>query len=279
MKKIISLENVSYTYEDNEGEGTNALRGISLNVYEGEFVAILGHNGSGKSTLAKLINGLYLPGEGRVTVCGMDTSVEENIFPIRQSAGMIFQNPDNQLVATIVEEDIAFGLENLGIPSDEIRRRVDEVLKMVDMEKYAQSAPHMLSGGQKQRIAIAGIIAMKPRILVMDEPTAMLDPSGRRDVMDTVLALREQLGLTVVCITHFMEEAARAQRVVVMDGGKIAMEGAPKEIFSQVKKLKKIGLDVPAATELAQTLNSMGINIPIDILTPKELADSICRLL
>ena len=279
MKPIISLKNVSYTYEDNEGEGTNALCGVSLDIGENEFVAVLGHNGSGKSTLAKLLNGLYSPTDGKVIICGMDTSVEDNIFSIRQSAGMIFQNPDNQLVATIVEEDIAFGLENLGIPPAEIRARVDEALSMVRMERYSQSAPHMLSGGQKQRVAIAGIIAMKPRIIIMDEPTAMLDPSGRKEVMDTIFSLREKMDLTVVCITHFMEEAARAQRIVVMDGGEIAMEGTPKEIFRQVDRLKEIGLDVPAATELAQSLRANGVQLSDDILTPKELSEEICRLL
>lgn len=277
MNPMIEVQNVKYRYED--GDGSQVLEGVSLSVEQGEFVAILGHNGSGKSTLAKLLNALYIPTEGRVLVCGMDTADEENTFSIRQNAGMVFQNPDNQLVATIVEEDIAFGLENLGLEPHEIRERVDNALATVGMSAYAQSAPHMLSGGQKQRIAIAGVVAMQPRIIILDEPTAMLDPSGRKEVMQTVLRLNREMGITVVYITHFMEEAAQARRIVVMDGGTIAMQGPPRDVFSHVEQLKRIGLDVPWATELAYRLKEDGLNVNAKVLTAEELTEELCRLL
>ena len=253
---IIEVENVSFDYISRDEDGKEisrspVLKDISLSVPEGQFLAILGHNGCGKSTLAKHFNAILTPTAGKVTVAGIDTSDEERLFDIRQTVGMVFQNPDNQLVATIVEEDVAFAPENMGVPQPEIRRRVDEALKQVDMYEYRDHAPHQLSGGQKQRVAIAGVIAMQPKCIVMDEPTAMLDPKGRREVMNTIHALNKEKGITVVLITHYMDEAAQADRVVVMDGGKIIMDNVPKKIFSRVKELRAVGLDVPQVTELS----------------------------
>ena len=250
---IIEVENLCVDYisydEDGKEVGHNpVLKDVSLSVPEGQFLAVLGHNGCGKSTLAKHFNAILTPTSGKVTVAGIDTSDEDKLFDIRQTVGMVFQNPDNQLVATIVEEDVAFAPENMGIPQPEIRQRVDDALKQVDMYEYREHAPHQLSGGQKQRVAIAGVIAMQPRCIVMDEPTAMLDPKGRREVMETIHTLNREKGITVVLITHYMDEAAQADRVVVMDGGNIIMDDVPKKIFSQVKKLRSVGLDVPQVT-------------------------------
>lgn len=281
MEPIIELKKVSYeyaAYEESE-EPVAALKGIDLSLEPGKFIAVIGHNGSGKSTLAKHLNALLLPTEGTVWVCGIDTKDPERLWDVRQSAGMVFQNPDNQLVSSVVEEDVAFGPENLGVPREEIRRRVDEALEDVGMSAYAQHAPHMLSGGQKQRIAIAGIIAMRPRIIVMDEPTAMLDPSGRQEVMDTILKLKREEGITVILITHFMEEAILADHVIVMDGGCIVRQGTPRAVFSHVEELKAIGLDVPPMTELAKLLRDQGLAVEQDIITIEEMADAICRLL
>lgn len=282
MEPIIRVDRVVFQYDEQEEaaqEQLPALRGVSLDVYPGEFVAVLGHNGSGKSTLAKLLNALYVPTKGDVWVHGMNTREEERVFEIRKNVGMVFQNPDNQMVANIVEEDIAFGLENLGVEPPRIRSTVSEVLEIVGMTKYAQNAPHMLSGGQKQRIAIAGVVAMRPNVIVFDEPTAMLDPVGRAQVMETILRLNREFGITIILITHFMEEAAMAGRVVVMDAGKIAMQGTPHEVFAQVEPLHALGLDVPEPTELAYRLRVRGYDLPQDILTEQELKDALCRLL
>jgi energy-coupling factor transport system ATP-binding protein len=282
MEPIVKLENVYYRYAayDDEQDGpAAALNGIDLALEGGKFVAVIGHNGSGKSTLAKHLNALLLPTEGTVLVCGMDTQDAGKLWNIRQSAGMVFQNPDNQLVSSVVEEDVAFGPENLGVPREEIRRRVDEALADVAMSDYAQHAPHMLSGGQKQRIAIAGIIAMRPKIIVMDEPTAMLDPSGRREVMETILKLKREEGITVILITHFMEEAVLADEVVVMDQGKIVDRGQPREVFSKVEQLKAIGLDVPPMTELAKLLEDGGLKLSRQMITIEEMAEALCQLL
>ncbi|HHU77292.1 MAG: energy-coupling factor transporter ATPase [Caldicoprobacterales bacterium] len=276
MEPIIQIKDVYYRYAGNEGEETTALDGVSLDIRKGEFVAVIGHNGSGKSTLAKHINGLMLPMSGQVIVKGMDTRDENLIWDIRQVAGMVFQNPDNQLVATIVEEDVAFGPENLAVPPEQIRLRVDDALKAVKMLQFAKSAPHLLSGGQKQRLAIAGIIAMRPEIIILDEPTAMLDPSGRKEVMDTVHYLNEEEGITIVHITHFMEEAIRAHRVVVMEEGRIIMDGPPREIFRQVSELREIGLDVPQIAELAYELKKEGFPITGDPLSTEEMVNILC---
>ena len=272
---IIDLKDVHFQYEDAEGDAVN---GVSMHIEPGEFVAVLGHNGSGKSTLAKLLNALYLPSSGEVIVSGMNTKDDERLWDIRQTCGMVFQNPDNQMVATVVEEDVAFGLENIGIESSEIRSRVDGALKTVGMERFAESAPHMLSGGQKQRIAIAGVLAMRPKIMVFDESTAMLDPSGRQEVLDTVMQLNRQEGMTVVWITHFMEEAARADRVIVMDQGKIALEGLPRDVFAQSDTITKLGLDVPPMEILSEALRTHDIDLPSGILTVDEMVVELCRL-
>ncbi len=271
---MINLENVNYEYKSSEGEFM-ALKGINLEVKKGEFLVVLGHNGSGKSTLAKLINALLLPTNGKVYVNGMDTTDEEKIWDIRRTAGMVFQNPDNQIVATIVEEDVAFGPENQGIEPREIRKRVDKALEIVEMTKYKKHAPHLLSGGQKQRIAIAGILAMNPECIILDEPTAMLDPTGRSEVMKTVRKLNKEQNKTIVHITHYMEEAVEADRIVVMEEGQIVMEGTPRQVFSQVDKMKELGLDVPQVTELAHELKKEGIDIPEDILTVEELVRAL----
>jgi len=271
---IIKIENVKYKYAKEDIK--NAVDGVSLNIKKGEFTAIIGHNGSGKSTLAKLINSLLLPSEGKIFVKDMDTSDDSKLWDIRQTAGMVFQNPDNQLVATIVEEDIAFGPENQGVESSEIRRRVDDALNAVGMYEYRTRPPHLLSGGQKQRIAIAGILALNSDCIILDEPTAMLDPSGRREVMDTLKKLNKQ-GKTILLITHYMDEAVEADRVIIMDKGNIKLDGTPKEVFKNLEEIKKYGLDVPQVTELAQELRKEGLDIPSDIIHIKELVDLLCQ--
>lgn len=273
---LIEIQNVSYAYED---AAAKALNNVSLTINDGEFVAVVGHNGSGKSTLAKHLNALLLPTEGKVLVGGMDTADEADTLSIRQRVGMVFQNPDNQLVTTIVEEDVAFGPENIGVPGNEIRTRVDRALAAVGMEKYAHSAPNMLSGGQKQRIAIAGMLAMQPKVLVLDEATAMLDPKGRRDIIDLVTKLHRENGITVVMITQYMEEAIGADRVAVMSGGELILEGTPKEVFSQDELLHKHRLDVPVMQQLANRLNAHGANLPKSILSVEEMAQAICQSL
>ena len=276
MKKpIIEARNVSFKYES---DAAWAVENVSLTVPEGEFLVILGRNGSGKSTFAKLLNALLLPNSGSLTVNGLQASSEEEGYALRKSCGMVFQNPDNQIVATIVEEDCAFGLENLGVQPEEIRRRVDEALAEVGMTAYAESSPGMLSGGQKQRIAVAGVLAMRPKIIVFDESTAMLDPVGRRDVFSLARRLNREEGITIVWITHFMEEAALADRVVVMDQGKIAMDGAPRQVFSQVDRVQALGLDVPEMMKLAAQLRRSGVDLPGDIMTVDEMAVELCRL-
>ena len=259
-----------YARFDETEENTLALQDVNIRIDQGEFVAILGHNGSGKSTLARHLNALLTPTSGTLLVKGMDTKDPKNAWPIRQLSGMVFQNPDNQLVATIVEEDVAFGPENLGVPSSEIRQRVDDALQNVRMTQYANAAPHQLSGGQKQRIAIAGVLAMSPDCIILDEPTAMLDPSGRQEVLETVLRLNKESGITVILITHFMEEAVMAGRVMVMDQGNVVMDGTPREIFKHVDKMKALGLDVPSVTALANELRKYGIPMSDDVLTEDE---------
>lgn len=275
---MIKVEELSFRYEDEQDPEKFALKNVNLHIREGEFVVIIGHNGSGKSTLSKLLNGIYLPTNGKITIDGLDTSDENMLWEIRKRAGMVFQNPDNQLVATIVEEDVAFGPENLGLPSEEIRKRVDEALETVKMSAYKRKPPHHLSGGQKQRVAIAGILAMKPRCIIFDEPTAMLDPSGRREVIQTIHHLNKMEKMTIVHVTHYMDEAAEADRVIVMDDGQIVLEGTPKEVFSQVRQLKQIGLDVPQVTLLSHELNQMGYPISVSNLTVSELVNNLCQL-
>lgn len=278
MTSIISAQNVVFEYISHEDKKILALNNVSQEIKKGEFVAVLGHNGSGKSTLAKHFNALLLPSKGTIYVKGMDTRNEENTWNIRQTAGMVFQNPDNQIVATVVEEDVAFGPENLGVEPSEIRKRVDEALKAVNMLEYAKDAPHYLSGGQKQRISIAGIIAMKPECLILDEPTAMLDPSGRKEVIETIKRLNKEEGITIILITHFMDEAVQADRVFVMQSGDIIMQGTPKQVFVEIEKLKSVGLDVPQVTELCARLHKEGIDIPLDVLTVEEMVVELCRL-
>lgn len=280
-ENIIEFQNVSFRYEADESENPLPLcvEHVNLNIKKGDFVAVLGHNGSGKSTLAKLSNSILIPESGRVLVDGVDTADESLSYDIRRTVGVVFQNPDNQIVASIVEEDVAFGPENLGVPPDELRRRVDDALKAVGMYEYRHHEPHKLSGGQKQRVAIAGMIAMLPECIVLDEPTAMLDPKGRKEVMDTVRRLNRERGMTVVFITHFMEEAATADRVVVMDNAKILLDGTPQAVFSKAELLKKIGLDVPKAAALAAELRANGIPIRDGVLTADALADNILELL
>ncbi len=275
---MIKTEGLFFKYDDEKDENKYALKNINLNIVDGEFVVIIGHNGSGKSTLSKLFNGIYYPTDGKIYIDGLDTSDESQIWEIRKRAGMVFQNPDNQLVATIVEEDVAFGPENLGLPSEEIRARVDEALESVKMSAFKRKPPHHLSGGQKQRVAIAGILAMKPRCIIFDEPTAMLDPSGRKEVMQTIAHLNKDEKMTIVHITHFMDEAVEADRILVMDEGEIVLEGKPKEVFSQVEKLKEIGLDVPQVTLLSFELNQMGYAVNKENLTVDELVENLCQL-
>ena len=273
--EMVTIKNVTFEYTSGEDEKIAALRDINLTIEKGEFVVILGHNGSGKSTLAKLINALLLPTNGEVFVNGLNTLDEDKIWDIRQRAGMVFQNPDNQIVATIVEEDVAFGPENQGINPLEIRQRVDEALKIVGMSEYRKHAPHLLSGGQKQRIAIAGVLAMKPDCIILDEPTAMLDPLGRKEVVSTIKKLNKHENKTIIHITHYMDEATEADRIIVMSDGKISLEGTPREVFSQVDKVLSLGLDVPQVTELAFTLKKEGVDVPSDILTIEELVMSL----
>ena len=276
MSDIISVEHLAYTYPGVEDTpGVPVFADLNLTIEEGSFVAVLGTNGCGKSTLAKHFNAILLPSGGKVYVCGIDTANEDRLITIRRNVGMVFQNPDNQIVANVVEEDVAFGPENLGIASPEIRRRVDSALKQVDMYEYRTHAPHLLSGGQKQRIAIAGVIAMEPKCIFLDEPTAMLDPRGRREVIDTIGRLNREKGITVVLITHHMDEAAKAQRVVVLDKGKVAADGTPKEVFSQVELLHGIGLAAPETVELCWELNQEGFDLPLDKLDPKECAQAL----
>lgn len=272
-KTIIDIKDVSYEYRSYDGENHKAVDNVSLEVEEGEFLVILGHNGSGKSTLAKTLNGLLIPSEGDVIIQDMNTKSEESIWDIRQRIGMVFQNPDNQIVATIVEEDVAFGPENQGIASDEIRRLVDRSLEIVEMSEYKKHAPHLLSGGQKQRVAIAGILAMNPDCIVLDEPTSMLDPSGREEVMSTIKKLNEEEGKTIILITHYMDEAVEADRIAVMSAGQIIAQGSPREIFKDVEMIKDIGLDVPQVTELAYELKKEGIDIKEDVLFVEELLE------
>jgi len=280
MEKIIEIKGLHFAYEsdDEETKPAEVLKGIDLDIHRGEFMAVLGHNGSGKSTLAKHINAILLPTSGTVTVDGIDTKDESKLFELRQRAGMVFQNPDNQIVSSIVEEDVAFGLENMGVPYEEMRRRVDEALKAVGMYEYRHHSPSQLSGGQKQRIAIAGIIAMQPECIILDEPTAMLDPQGRREVMETIKRMNREKGITIVIITHYMDEAAQCERVVVMDKGKVVMDDTPRKVFSQVEKVKAIGLDVPQVTELCHELRKAGVRIPADIITEDECTEALKKL-
>ena len=280
MAEIIRTENLQYAYPADEGaEPVLALKGVDLTIEQGSFVVVLGHNGSGKSTLAKHFNSILLPTGGKVYVDGMDTADEELLLSIRRTVGMVFQNPDNQIVANVVEEDVAFAPENLGVPPEEIRRRVDDALKAVGMYEFREHAPHLLSGGQKQRIAIAGVIAMQPRCIVLDEPTAMLDPIGRADVLRTIKALNRQRGVTVVLITHHMDEAAQADRLVVMTKGRVIADGAPKEIFQDVEGLKAVGLTVPETTQLLWELRQEGLDVPLDALSDEECAQALKELL
>ena len=271
----IRLTDVTYTYEEGAAP---AVSKVSAEIEPGEFVAVLGHNGSGKSTMAKLLNALYMPTEGTVLVCGYDTKNEEYVWEIRQRAGMIFQNPDNQIVTTVVKEDVAFGLENLGVPTDEMIPRIESALQAVRMSKYADSAPHMLSGGQKQRVAIAGILAMEPSVIISDEATAMLDPSGRKEVLETMRRLNRQKAITVIWITHFMEEAAQADRVLVITDGEIRLSGKPAEVFDQVDAMREMHLDVPHMTALAGELRAAGMPLKKGVLTVEELAEEVERL-
>ena len=276
MNEIISVENLAYTYPGlDDASGVVVFENMNLKVEAGTFVAILGTNGCGKSTLAKHFNSILLPTGGKVYVCGIDTSNEERILQVRRNVGMVFQNPDNQIVANVVEEDVAFGPENLGIASPEIRHRVNKALKQVGMYEYREHAPHLLSGGQKQRIAIAGVIAMEPKCIVLDEPTAMLDPRGRREVVETIGRLNKEKGITVVLITHHMDEAAKADRVVVMHKGGVAADGTPEEVFSQVELLHNIGLAAPESVELCWELNKQGFQLPLDKLEPEKCAQTL----
>lgn len=277
-ENMIRTENLIFEYSGQNNSKTRAIDDVTIEVKKGEFIAVLGHNGSGKSTFAKHMNALLLPSGGTVYIKDMNTRDEKQLWNIRQTAGMVFQNPDNQIVATIVEEDVAFGPENLGVAPEKIRQRVDAALETVEMQQYSLHSPHLLSGGQKQRIAIAGIIAMKPECIVFDEPTAMLDPSGRKEVIDTIIKLNKEDGITIVLITHFMDEAINADTVYVMHEGKIKMQGTPKEVFKQVDQLKALGLDVPQVTELSYLLGKEGIKLPPDILTVEEMVVELCRL-
>ncbi|MGN1378350.1 MAG: energy-coupling factor transporter ATPase [Dorea sp.] len=280
---MVQTEKLIYEYEKRDEDGnvigtSRAVDGVDLDVKEGQFIAILGHNGSGKSTLAKHINAILVPTEGSMWVDGKNTSDPGEIWNVRQTAGMVFQNPDNQIIGTVVEEDVGFGPENLGVPTDEIWQRVEESLKAVGMIEYRHHSPNKLSGGQKQRVAIAGVVAMEPKCIVLDEPTAMLDPVGRKEVLKTVQKLRKQKHVTVILITHYMEEVVDADRIFVMDHGRIVMEGTPKEVFSRVEELKSLRLDVPQVTILADELRKKGLNIPAGILRKEELVDILCQL-
>ncbi len=276
MSEIISVEHLAYTYPGlDDAPGTKVFDDLNLTIADGSFVAILGANGCGKSTLAKHFNSILLPSGGKVYVCGMDTADEDRIIAVRRKVGMVFQNPDNQIVANVVEEDVAFGPENLGVASPEIRRRVDKALKQVGMYEYREHSPSLLSGGQKQRVAIAGVIAMEPKCIVLDEPTAMLDPRGCREVMETIQTLNREKGITVVLITHHMDEAALAQRVIVLNQGSVAADGSPKEVFSQVELLHSLGLAAPATVEICWQLNQAGFSLPLDCISPEECARAL----
>jgi len=280
MKDFIEARNISFSYAmEDDPDPIRVFEDLDIKIGEGELVAILGHNGSGKSTLAKHFNAILLPDEGSVMVNGMDTRDSSKLYDIRQEVGMVFQNPDNQIVATVVEEDVAFGLENIGVEPEEIRRRVDDALERVGISEYKAHAPHRLSGGQKQRVAIAGIIAMRPRCIVLDEPTAMLDPQGRREVMKTILELNRVHGITIVIITHYMDEAAQCDRVVVMDSGSVLLDSTPRDVFSHVKMLKTVGLDVPQATEICYEMNKTGYEMPMEVLSVKDCADELQKLI
>ncbi len=280
MNNIIEIKNLHFFYESEDNTpSVEVLKGINLDIKKGEFVAVLGHNGSGKSTLAKHLNGILIPKKGKVIVDGIDTSDESKLFELRQRAGMVFQNPDNQIVSSIVEEDVAFALENLGVPYDEMRKRVDDSLKAVNMYEYRLHSPSQLSGGQKQRVAIAGIIAMRPECIILDEPTAMLDPQGRKEVLSAIHRMNREYGITIVLITHYMEEATQCDRVIVMDKGNIIMDNIPEKVFSQVELLRKIGLDVPQVTELCWQLKNAGIEISPEIISEKDCIDALIKLL
>lgn len=274
---MISVQELKHIYTDADGNEVSALNGINLDIPAGEFIAIIGANGSGKSTLARHLNALLLPTSGKCILDGLDTTEEKNLWDIRQHVGMVFQNPDNQIVAAIVEEDVAFGPENIGVPGQEIRERVDRALAAVGMSDYAKHAPHLLSGGQKQRIAIAGVLALEPRVIVLDEPTAMLDPQGRQEIVRTVKKLNKEKGITIVYITHYMTEALEADRVVVMEKGHIRFSGTPHEVFSRVDELEKVGLEAPLAAKIASELRKSGIKLPKEIITDEELAEVLCR--
>ncbi len=279
MTEQIVTKNLKFEYEQEDEQKVLVIKDMNIKINKGEFVAILGHNGSGKSTLAKHFNAILLPTQGAVFVDGIDTCTPNQLFNIRKKVGMVFQNPDNQIVATIVEEDVAFALENLGVEPKEIRKRVKEALESVEMYQFKDHAPHQLSGGQKQRVAIAGILAMRPECIVLDEPTAMLDPRGRKEVLDTIIDLNARYSTTVALITHYMDEAAKADRIIVVDHGEVIMEGKPSEVFSHVEKLKEIGLDVPQVTELCYNLRKEGIDIPDDIITEEECIQALEKLL
>lgn len=280
MKKIIKTENLRFRYEseDENEKLPEVLKGLNIDIEAGEFVAVLGHNGSGKSTFAKHLNGILLPSSGKVYVDGIDTSEDSRLFELRQRAGMVFQNPDNQIVASIVEEDVAFALENLGVPYEEMRERVDDALRAVNMYDYRMHSPSQLSGGQKQRVAIAGIIAMRPKCIILDEPTAMLDPKGRKEVMATIRRMNKEYGITIVLITHYMDEAAQCGRVIVMDKGSVVLDDKPEKVFSHVEQLKKIGLDVPQVTELMWELKKAGYDVPSEVITEEECISAIQEL-
>ncbi len=277
MDNIIRIENLVFEYAGEEENSLRAIDGVSLEIKKGEFVAILGQNGSGKSTIAKNMNALLLPSGGKIYVKGLDITDRRRLWDIRQSAGMVFQNPTSQLVSTSVEDDIAFGPENLGIKPIEIRQRVDEALRLVNIEASRKKAPQLLSGGQKQKVAIAGVIAMKPDCIIFDEPTAMLDPQGKKDVMNIIGKLNKEEGITIVLITHFMDEAVQADRLIVMDKGKVQLDGTPKEVFTQADRIKEFGLEIPLAAELAQRLRRRGVKIPADIISIEEMVNFICR--
>ncbi len=282
MGRYIEFRDVTFGYIDDPDSNVaeeNVIKNLTLSIDKGDFVAVLGHNGCGKSTFAKLCNAIAVPQSGKVYIDGIDTADESRLFDIRRKVGMVFQNPDNQIVATVVEDDVAFGPENLGIEPDEIRHRVDEALSQVEMYQFRNFEPHKLSGGQKQRVAIAGIIAMQPECIVLDEPTAMLDPRGRREVMKTIRELNERLGITIVLITHYMDEAVKANRVIVMDEGNVLLDGAPKQVFTHIDLLKKTGLDVPEATELTNILIKRGLSLPEDILSIDELTEKIVSIM
>lgn len=277
MQSLIEIKNLKHSYIDTDGNEIHALNGVSLDIYKGEFMAVIGANGSGKSTLARHLNALLLPTEGKCIVAGMDTADDKNLWNIRQHVGMVFQNPDNQIVAAIVEEDVAFGPENIGVPPAEIRTRVDNALAAVGMTEYAKHAPHLLSGGQKQRVAIAGVLALEPDCIVLDEPTAMLDPRGRIEIVNTVKKLNREKNITVVYITHYMEEAMQADRIIAMEHGVIKMQGKPEEIFTKVKELHALGLETPLAAQTAFDLRQKGIKLADGIISNEELTEELCR--